>query len=956
MINRATNLRIGGLHSGLDTDAIVRAMSASTRLRINNNKRKVLRLEAQQVAYRDVISKMQNFQRKYFDQLNRNTFLKSATIFNQHKASVFNSDGEMKTPSGVTVTSGTNASPGSYDVTLIQKATQATLQGTAFGSDVKMDLEKLTDNGHGSYAFSIRVGDTAKNIMVEFEAGDTEVDAVNRALKKAFGEDNLGGGLVYINDEGNVFSADRRAISVSDFIRAESLVDLGEIGSNLKAGNNSISIQIGDELRLFRFDSQEASYFSILFEAPLTNDRDANIKAIAQDRYDAALALALDEAQNDPEIMEKALERAYALAIRNKFIDEDVTLEEWVDDIGEEEAFKYGYANNVTTSLFWETETVKASYEPAFAAFERAVLTRYNDMVRPEFEEWKESVDYETEKDVVFEAAYQKRLAEQQATTIERLFKANPDNGYDTFEEALEAFRDGELTGKLAEEAAKLTWLTKTAFRNGAYNEFEAFKEFSHLTNSELDVKFDDFRSDFDTAEKIAELYNQQSLKIALESENWNNKEKLHVSFDSNGIASVTTSGGEDLAISFNKGSANEFGVVEKTEVKTASVSNTTTLAALDGIAFDSNGRASITVNGTTINLTSTMTVAEMVRDVTNSAAGVVMSFSALTNSFTLTSKEYGTGANITVTGTDGVVATLGLGGTVERGKNLEIEINKEKVQTTSNSFTIDGTTITFANHVEENVKFTIEVGSDKSQAAAAIKSFVEDYNKLIEDVFGYVSDKPNKSYHFLTDDDIDDMQLSDRQIEQWEAASKKGLLYNDSAITGIMSKLRTAMYTSVKGINGKDFGIYNIRGNDGTIAIKATSDYKKNGMLEFDENALIEALERNPDDIIKLFTDPQNGLMKKLEDVLDSAVKTTGAKENQGILIQRAGTATGLSSMNNSIFDQIKNLNRMIDTLQVRYDKQQDRYWNIFTAMEKQFASMNSQSSYITNMFGGMQ
>ena len=57
-----------------------------------------------------------------------------------------------------------------------------------------------------------------------------------------------------------------------------------------------------------------------------------------------------------------------------------------------------------------------------------------------------------------------------------------------------------------------------------------------------------------------------------------------------------------------------------------------------------------------------------------------------------------------------------------------------------------------------QGAEFSYEVKKDNSSAIDAIKSFVEDYNKIIEEVYGQLDQKPNSDYYALTDDDIEDM------------------------------------------------------------------------------------------------------------------------------------------------------------------------------------------------------
>jgi len=515
-------------------------------------------------------------------------------------------------------------------------------------------------------------------------------------------------------------------------------------------------------------------------------------------------------------------------------------------------------------------------------------------------------------------------------------------------------------------------------------------------------------------AKSIAEIYNQNAIKNTVGALGFSDGKSIKVEFISEGNVRLTAVKDEDyywkkfydenkttygtyakwedmkaasgtdapLKAAFNayigdspkinvsvadapEGNGDLFGVDKAPKAQAAAISMTATLEDISGgkVDFDANGTTKIKINGAEITLRKTMTVTDMINAVNSSNAGVTMSFSTLDNTFALTAKEYGTSGKVEIQGglgvTDngmGLLKKLGFNDTpAVTGQNLTVEINGEKIETASNSATVNGTTFTFASSAVEHEKFNVNVAKDPSSTVAAIKSFVEDYNKLISEVFAITTEKPNKDYHFITDYDIEEMELTDRMVEQWEKASKVGILYNDSTVNDIMGRLRTVMYDSVTSIGGGKFALYNIRGYDGTVAIKASSDYKKHGMLDLDEKALAEAMEINPDEIANLFTNTTDGLMKKLEDVFTLAIKSTGAFEDMGILVRKAGLAGGVSALENSIFDQIKGLNETIDRLQTRYDKQQDRYWKQFTNMEKMFAQFNSQSDYLSSMFASM-
>ena len=92
---------------------------------------------------------------------------------------------------------------------------------------------------------------------------------------------------------------------------------------------------------------------------------------------------------------------------------------------------------------------------------------------------------------------------------------------------------------------------------------------------------------------------------------------------------------------------------------------------------------------------------------------------------------------------------------------------------------------------------------------------------------------------------------------------------------------------------------------------------------------------------------------MNQFNTALDSAVKTSGARKNKGILVQKAGVESTSSATDNSIYDEIKSLKKLISSLQDRYEKEQDRYWSKFSNMESALGNLNSQTSSLSQLMG---
>lgn len=270
-------------------------------------------------------------------------------------------------------------------------------------------------------------------------------------------------------------------------------------------------------------------------------------------------------------------------------------------------------------------------------------------------------------------------------------------------------------------------------------------------------------------------------------------------------------------------------------------------------------------------------------------------------------------------------------------GQNAVMTYDGNTITSNSNTFTINGTSVDISALETGAKNISVTTASDTTAAMKTIKSFVEDYNNLIDVLNIQTSTKHDKDYAPLTDEQREDM--SDKEVELWEEKAKTGLLYQDSTISRELIDLRSA----ISSVNNSGFSLF-------SIGIKPSTDYKDNGKLEIDETKLQKALNENSDAVSKLFTDPRNGLSTAVTSALDKAIATTGA--NKGTLVVLAGIENTSTSAENRISKQIDTYKDLIDDLQDRYESEQERYWKQFTTLETTMNSYNSQSSWLSSQF----
>ena len=858
-------LRFSGMNSGLDTESIVNAMTAATKLKITKQNRKAITLKWKQEAYQGITTKLTDFQNKYLDMLNSKVNLKSKSTFTKYGATVstLNADGILKegTPAGVSVRSGTNAVPGTYKVKVLQTATQAKYQGSAMDAS-SLDLSQYSDASQ-NYSFNITVG--TKSTVINFNGGsaDSVRSQINSQLKDAYGSSNTSGqGLVYVNDSGKIISSDRQAMSLTGVANMYGNFTF-DLNTSISAGTNKFNITVGDETVSVSFESYTADYF---------NQTDST--TLGAQKREEFQSLYFDE----------QAEKLYNSAKADGSVDFDA-LKAQAYDKAKQADYDKKFESEKTKAMAEYDEELKTNYDNGIADGSIAEGTS--------FEDWKKT---QAEFD---ENAFKTAFDEQYAKDFdETAFRAQFDKDYD---------------------------------------ELSAYKD---------TLNADDFKL---SNEDLAAYANKHELNKAIGKVKLSDGTGLNI--DENGT--VTAANGKKLSVAADPATHNTIGA-STARTTTAQVTTPTTLKDL-GV----EDSATFTINGTKFTFTSDYTVAKMMSEINASKnGGATMTFSTLTNSFALSSSGYGTSASIEFSAENGsagaeLLSTLGLtSGTLTQGRNLQLEVNGETIETASNSFTADGTTMTFTS-AAQGAEFSYEVKKDNSSAIDAIKSFVEDYNKIIEEVYGQLDQKPDSDYYALTDDDIEDMDLSEKQQEKWEERAKKGLLYNDSTVSTVMQTMRSVLYSTVKTADGQTFSLF-------SMGITTSDDWGDHGKLELDETKLEAAFEQYGDQIADLFAGTtvdengntvKTGIMHKLDDVLTGAVKTTGARKDKGTLVQLAGTKTGTSATDNSIYDQLKSISTLISSLETRYEKQQDRYWKQFSNLETMMGSLNSQTSYIQQL-----
>lgn len=361
-------------------------------------------------------------------------------------------------------------------------------------------------------------------------------------------------------------------------------------------------------------------------------------------------------------------------------------------------------------------------------------------------------------------------------------------------------------------------------------------------------------------------------------------------------------------------------------------------------------------INNKEFEFTADNTVNDVINKINSSGVGAKMVYNSLSDSFTLTSTETGEGFALTVEGNLG--EKFFKDAETTEGQNAIVNIDGVTVERTSNNISYNGVsmelrgvtgdyfdesgalvenedgTLAAADGTEDKAA-EITANRDTSKVMETIKSFVEDYNKLIEELNKLTHQKKSyKEYAPLTE--AQKKEMSESEITAWEKKAHEGLLSGDSDINKFLSSMRSTIYSTTSG--GTSLSMF---------GIDTSSNWKDYGKLEIDEKKLTEFLSSDAEAVISTFTSVANGL----NDACKAAANTSSA--SPGSLVALAGVEGRVSEKNNTIKKQLDAIAEKIKNLQSVYDQRKERYWKQFNAMEQVIGNMSSTSSYLTSMLG---
>ena len=282
-------------------------------------------------------------------------------------------------------------------------------------------------------------------------------------------------------------------------------------------------------------------------------------------------------------------------------------------------------------------------------------------------------------------------------------------------------------------------------------------------------------------------------------------------------------------------------------------------------------------------------------------------------------------------------------------GADATIYVNGVEYTGTSNSFAINGMTITASAVTNttydptEKTAVNVTVDTDVQGVYDKIKDFLSQYNALINEMTSLYNADSAKGYEPLTDEEKDAM--SDKEVEKWEEKVKSALLRRDTTLSGVMSAMTQAMAKGIQ-VNGKtmylsDFGIktmgylnaakneqnaYHIDGDEDDVNTSGKAD------------KLMAAIAADPDSVVEFM----QGLTKNLYSEIDSKMKSTELSSIYTVYNDK------------EMASEYSDYTSIIKKWEEKLKDQEDYYYKKFSAMESALAKLNSQTSSLTGLFGG--
>ncbi|CAI0710877.1 flagellar filament capping protein FliD [Serratia quinivorans] len=241
-------------------------------------------------------------------------------------------------------------------------------------------------------------------------------------------------------------------------------------------------------------------------------------------------------------------------------------------------------------------------------------------------------------------------------------------------------------------------------------------------------------------------------------------------------------------------------------------------------------------------------------------------------------------------------------------GQNAQIEVNGTPIERSTNSIAdaLQGVTIDLKTTTKKDEPQNLVISTDKTGTADKIKSWVDNYNSLL-DTFNSLS--------------------KFTPVKTGEAQNaKNGALLGDNTLRGIQSSIKSALSAAQDNPELKGLGNLGISTNT------------KTGKLEIDSTKLNKAIDEKPAQVANFFAGngKDTGMATEIHNEIQNYIKAGGIIENS----------------TKSINTNLDRLNSQITTVTASIQNTIDRYKQQFVQLDTMMSKLGSTGNYLTQQF----
>lgn len=373
-----------------------------------------------------------------------------------------------------------------------------------------------------------------------------------------------------------------------------------------------------------------------------------------------------------------------------------------------------------------------------------------------------------------------------------------------------------------------------------------------------------------------------------------------------------------------------------------------TSSTKLSDLGIEVGSKFSISMGDKTkeIEITEDMTMGDLTKQMRE--VGVNVSFDASNKRLFISSPSTGVENDFSITSSDAngnaALAKLGLtedaGAVRIKATDAELILNGAKFTSSTNAFTINGSTYNVSAVTTDDITVTTE--RDTSGIYDSIKSLFTEYNDVMKAMSSAYNADAAKGYEPLTDEERE--ALTEKQADDWEKKVKDGLLSKDKTLSEVMLAMREAMNSGIE-VNGKtyylsDFGIntqkYFEAEENERYSFHIDGD-KDDSVSSGKTDKLQSMIASDPDLVTSFFSQ----LSAKLYDNMYSKMGSTDYSS-----IYKVYNDKQMKSEYNDYTSKIATLEQKLTALE-------DKYYKKFSAMETALAKLNSNQSAIAGLLG---